>query len=285
MDRGIRTQPDEQMIQIKNPKALCGPDIARRSPRAHRNRLGRPTGCRTMAGPLACVYTNAAEDYHADDALEPTATTRGCGRPVARGAVRPPVVRRPGGGARTPPRRQPAASAATGAPLDVASATTIEFLLLSIRIAAKQRVQRGEDLLRLIERAGAIIDATQARVRMAARSTRGSACCAVSPWWAAPRGVARPVRPPRTAAATRRRDDGHLRPRIPRAFRRRSARGGSTRVSRVRGRNAGCLASDPGAARAAAVADQARLSPTHRRRVIRPAATGTRPEARCRTVR
>lgn len=46
-------------------------------------------------------------------------------------------------------------------PLDVASSTTIEFLLLSIRIAAKQHLQRGEDLLRLIERAGAIVDAAR----------------------------------------------------------------------------------------------------------------------------
>jgi len=47
------------------------------------------------------------------------------------------------------------------APLDLASATTIEFLLLGIRIAAKQHLQRGEDLLRLIERAGAILDAAR----------------------------------------------------------------------------------------------------------------------------
>lgn len=47
------------------------------------------------------------------------------------------------------------------APLDLTSATTIEFLLLGIRIAAKQHLQRGEDLLRLIERAGAILDAAR----------------------------------------------------------------------------------------------------------------------------
>lgn len=47
------------------------------------------------------------------------------------------------------------------APLNLASATTIEFLLLGIRIAAKQHLQRGEDLLRLIERAGAILDAAR----------------------------------------------------------------------------------------------------------------------------
>jgi hypothetical protein len=47
------------------------------------------------------------------------------------------------------------------APLDLASATTVEFLLLGIRIATKQHLQRGEDLLRLIERAGAILDAAR----------------------------------------------------------------------------------------------------------------------------
>jgi hypothetical protein len=47
------------------------------------------------------------------------------------------------------------------APLDLASATTIEFLLLGIRIAAKQHLQRGDDLLHLIERAGAILDAAR----------------------------------------------------------------------------------------------------------------------------
>ena len=47
------------------------------------------------------------------------------------------------------------------APLDLASATAIEFLLLGIRIAAKQHLQRGEDLLCLIERAGAILDAAR----------------------------------------------------------------------------------------------------------------------------
>jgi hypothetical protein len=47
------------------------------------------------------------------------------------------------------------------APLDLASATTLEFLLLGVRIAAKQHLQRGDDLLRLIERAGAILDAAR----------------------------------------------------------------------------------------------------------------------------
>jgi hypothetical protein len=45
------------------------------------------------------------------------------------------------------------------APLDLTSATTLEFLLLGIRVATKQHLQRGDDLLRLIERAGAILDA------------------------------------------------------------------------------------------------------------------------------
>jgi hypothetical protein len=47
------------------------------------------------------------------------------------------------------------------APLDLASATTIEFLLLGIRTAAKQHLQQGDDLLRLIERAGAILGAAR----------------------------------------------------------------------------------------------------------------------------
>jgi hypothetical protein len=47
------------------------------------------------------------------------------------------------------------------APLELASSTTIEFLLLGIRVAAKQHLQRGDDLLRLIERAGAILDAAR----------------------------------------------------------------------------------------------------------------------------
>ena len=47
------------------------------------------------------------------------------------------------------------------APLDLASSTTLEFLLLGVRIAAKQHLQRGDDLLRLIERAGAILDAAR----------------------------------------------------------------------------------------------------------------------------
>ena len=47
------------------------------------------------------------------------------------------------------------------APLDLTSATTLEFLLLGIRVAAKQHLQRGEDLLRLIERTGAIVDAAR----------------------------------------------------------------------------------------------------------------------------
>jgi hypothetical protein len=47
------------------------------------------------------------------------------------------------------------------APLDLASSTTLEFLLLGIRVATKQHLQRGDDLLRLIERAGAILDAAR----------------------------------------------------------------------------------------------------------------------------
>lgn len=47
------------------------------------------------------------------------------------------------------------------APLDLTSATTLEFLLLGIRVATKQHLQRGDDLLRLIERAGAILDAAR----------------------------------------------------------------------------------------------------------------------------
>src|SRR5262245_451843 len=52
------------------------------------------------------------------------------------------------------------------APLDLTSATTLEFLLLGLRVAAKQHLQRGDDLLRLIERAGAIV--------AAARGARGN---------------------------------------------------------------------------------------------------------------
>ena len=47
------------------------------------------------------------------------------------------------------------------APLRLAAATTIEFLLLGLRIAAKQHLGRGEDLLRLIERTGAMVDASR----------------------------------------------------------------------------------------------------------------------------
>ena len=47
------------------------------------------------------------------------------------------------------------------APLDLTSATTLEFLLLGVRVAAKQHLQRGDDLLRLIERTGAIVDAAR----------------------------------------------------------------------------------------------------------------------------
>ena len=47
------------------------------------------------------------------------------------------------------------------APVDVTSSTIVEYLLLSIRFAAKQHFQRGDDLLRLVERLGAIIDATR----------------------------------------------------------------------------------------------------------------------------
>jgi hypothetical protein len=47
------------------------------------------------------------------------------------------------------------------APVDVTSSTTLEFLLLSIRFVAKQHLQCGEDLLGLIERLGAILDATR----------------------------------------------------------------------------------------------------------------------------
>jgi hypothetical protein len=47
------------------------------------------------------------------------------------------------------------------APLDLASSTSLEFLLLSVRMAAKQHLQRGEDLLRLIDRAEAMLDASR----------------------------------------------------------------------------------------------------------------------------
>ena len=47
------------------------------------------------------------------------------------------------------------------APLDLTSATTLEFLLLGVRVAAKQHLQRGDDLLRLIERTGAIVAAAR----------------------------------------------------------------------------------------------------------------------------
>jgi len=47
------------------------------------------------------------------------------------------------------------------APLDLASATTLEFLLLGIRVATRQHLARGDDLLRLVERAGAILDAAR----------------------------------------------------------------------------------------------------------------------------
>jgi hypothetical protein len=47
------------------------------------------------------------------------------------------------------------------APLDLASSTTIEYLLLGVRIAAKQHLSRGDDLLGLIERTGAIVDASR----------------------------------------------------------------------------------------------------------------------------
>jgi hypothetical protein len=47
------------------------------------------------------------------------------------------------------------------APVDIGSATTLEFLLLAMRLAAKQHLQRGEDLLRLVERLGEIADAAR----------------------------------------------------------------------------------------------------------------------------
>lgn len=45
--------------------------------------------------------------------------------------------------------------------LDLASSTTLEFLLLGIRVATKQHLQHGGDLLRLIERTDAILDAAR----------------------------------------------------------------------------------------------------------------------------
>ncbi len=47
------------------------------------------------------------------------------------------------------------------APVDVANAATLEFLLLAMRIGAKQHLQRGESLLGLVERLGEIDDATR----------------------------------------------------------------------------------------------------------------------------
>jgi hypothetical protein len=47
------------------------------------------------------------------------------------------------------------------APVELTSATTIEFLLLGVRTAAKQHLQRGDDLLALIERTGAMLDAAR----------------------------------------------------------------------------------------------------------------------------
>src|SRR5262245_27744419 len=47
------------------------------------------------------------------------------------------------------------------APVDVTSSTTLEYLLLSIRFAVKEHLQRGDDLLRLIELVGAILDAAR----------------------------------------------------------------------------------------------------------------------------
>ncbi|HTO50909.1 MAG TPA: hypothetical protein VML91_24955 [Burkholderiales bacterium] len=47
------------------------------------------------------------------------------------------------------------------APVDVTSSTTLEYLLLSIRFAAKEHLQRGDDLLRLVELLGAILDAAR----------------------------------------------------------------------------------------------------------------------------
>ena len=145
------------------------------------------------------------------------------------------------------------------APLDLTSATTLDFLLLAIRVAAKLHLQRGDDLLRLIERTGAIVDAARG-----ARGDGGKTDAGLHLL----RGIAMAELlrsesvgrcPAGRVAGARGRGDGVARRRFPRAFRRRAADGVTQGVPLFCGRDSRRLASDQGAARAAALADAARL--------------------------
>ena len=54
------------------------------------------------------------------------------------------------------------------ASLDLANSANVEFLLLSIRMAAKAHLRRGEGLFALIDRADAMVDAARGAARVAA---------------------------------------------------------------------------------------------------------------------
>ena len=135
------------------------------------------------------------------------------------------------------------------APLDLASATTLEFLLLGPD-RGQQHLQRGDDLLRLIERAGAILEAARGGRPAGGKTDAGLHLL---------RGIAMAellheesrgrFASARRLGRARRFDDGDPRRRLYRALRRCATGGGAKGVSRLRGGGARGLAPGPGAPR------------------------------------